>query len=282
MDLAKGKERVPINLNIDLNRSLRVLQVTDCHLELDADAVLLGLNVEQSFRDVLAHMIESEPCLPDLLLVTGDISGDYSSRSYQRFHSIVREYLPETPMACLAGNHDLPRAMAAALPSACLPKSIILGDWMVYMLDSSVEGCIHGDICSEELEWLDRSLSQNSDKHAMVCVHHQPVQIGCDWIDEYIIRSADGLLEILDRHTNVKSLVWGHVHQVFEGQRKHYRLMSTPATSIQFEPNSGSFTLARTMPGYRRFELSSSGELATSVVRIPKQAYNIDYSSEGY
>lgn len=273
---------MPINLNIDPNRALRVFQVTDCHLELDADAVLLGLNVEQSLRDVLAYMVEAEPCLPDLLVVTGDISGDYSSSSYQRFHSIVREYLPDTPMACLAGNHDLPSAMAAVLPSACLPKSVILGDWMVYMLDSSVEGCIHGDIGPEELEWLDNSLSQNADKHAMICVHHQPVPIGCNWIDEYIIRSADALLEVLDRHPNVRSLAWGHVHQVFESQRQHYRLMSTPATSIQFEPMTDSFTLARAMPGYRRFELSSGGKLASSVVRIPERAYNIDYSSEGY
>lgn len=276
----KGK-CVPVNLNLDANCTLRVLQISDCHLERESSAELLGLNIEQSFRDVLNHIAANED-KPDLLLFTGDISGDYSMASYQRFYDIVSELLPDIPIACLPGNHDLASNMAQALPGRCLPKSLILGDWMVYMLDSSVEGCIHGDVQADELEWLQRSLSQNSGKHVLVYVHHQPVAIGCDWIDQYVIRSADQLLGVLDSHVGVKALSWGHVHQVFQARRDHYQLLSTPSTCIQFKPNSRDFKLDRKMPGYRVFELHGDGRLDTEVKRIEPRDYPIDYSSEGY
>lgn len=267
--------------NIDTGSAIKVLQITDCHLGSDLNEELLGLNVDTSLGHVLDHIAVHEET-PDLVLITGDISSNSQPKAYERLLQRMAEVFPNTPFACLPGNHDSVPSMEAFLPAKHLHKSLDLGEWLVLMLDSSIPEHEHGNLCDTELEFLNSTLNDNPTKNVIVCLHHQPVTVGCNWIDQYIVRSADSFLEIIGAHKNVKAVLWGHVHQVFEQQREHALFMSAPSTCVQFKPDSYDFALDRKMPGYRWMDLNHSGQLETRVERIADRDYPIDYDSNGY
>jgi Icc protein len=83
------------------------------------------------------------------------------------------------------------------------------------------------------------------------------------------LRLADGeeLVRIVERHPQVRGLVWGHAHQSLDVFRpSHLRLMCTPATCMQFKPRVDAFVVDDRPPGYRVIDLQDDGGMATEVV----------------
>jgi len=113
-------------------------------------------------------------------------------------------------------------------------------------------------------------------------LHHQPVPIGSEWMDRYIVRNAQDFWHIVEPHQNVKIVLWGHVHQAFAEQYKHIALLATPSSCIQFTPNKDEFEVENSMPGYRWFELYDDGTFTTDVERVSKKDYGVDFTSVGY
>ena len=85
----------------------------------------------------------------------------------------------------------------------------------------------------EQLQLLEQALSDTT-MPTLVCMHHQPVNVESAWIDTMAIENAEALFDIIDRHQQVKGLLWGHVHQTFEATRLGVRLMASPSTCVQF------------------------------------------------
>jgi len=260
-------------------KPLRLLQITDCHLGTHPGEVLLGMNTDQSLYDVL-DMIQSQET-PDLLLATGDISNDGGLASYERFTQIVDKYFPNTPLAWLPGNHDDPMNMdqVTNLP---IEAHYQLGDWNFIFLDTRIPMEEGGALEPEELFRLDKELSRHADTPSMVFMHHQPVPVGSDWLDGYVVKNAKAFFNVLDKHNNVKAVCWGHVHQEFVEERKGIQLISTPSTCVQFAPRQNRFKVDNLMPGYRLFELYPDGRFTTTVKRIKNKVYSIDFASTGY
>ena len=260
-------------------KPLRLLQITDCHLGTHPGEVLLGMNTDQSLYDVL-DMIQSQET-PDLLLATGDISNDGGLASYERFTQIVHKYFPNTPLAWLPGNHDDPMNMdqVTNLP---IEAHYQMGGWNLIFLDSRIPMEEGGALELAELDRLDQELTRNSKMPTLVFLHHQPVPVGSEWVDGYVVENAAAFFKVLDKYDNVKAVCWGHVHQEFSSERNGVKLMATPSTCVQFAPQEPSFKVDRLMPGYRLFELYSSGRFTTHVKRIKDKVYSIDFASTGY
>lgn len=273
----------PTQLTVDRDRILRLVQVTDCHLGAEPGEQLLGLDTDESLVDVLQHLTQMEEAL-DLVAVTGDIASGGCLPAYQRFLQIASRYL-DSPMAWLPGNHDEAATMEQVLRQHTgnpLASVVEMGNWQVIMLDSSVPGEEYGDLSAEQLELLRDALSQRTNHHALVFLHHQPVPVGSAWIDQYIVRSADAFFDLIDSFPQVKGVCWGHVHQAFEAERKGIKLWATPSSCVQFKPGIDEFTVDRLMPGYRWFNLHPDGQINSGISRIPEKTYSIDYNSAGY
>src|SRR5690554_5951830 len=127
------------------------------------------------------------------------------------------------------------------------------------MLDSSVHGKVHGELSADELTFLDQTLSEHSGLPAMVCLHHHPVDIGSDWMNQIGLKNREAIWQVIDRHTNVRCVLWGHIHQELQQQRNGVQLMASPSTCIQFTRGSTDFAVEPLAPGYRWFELDPSG-----------------------
>jgi 3',5'-cyclic-AMP phosphodiesterase len=197
------------------------------------------------------------------VLVTGDLVQDDPS-GYLRFRSIFGN--SPKPVLCIPGNHDEPEAMRRELAHA--PFQIggthAAGGWQFIMLDSYDPGHVGGRLTAQELERLDRALARSS-AHAMVCLHHHPVAMGSQWLDTVGLANPDDFWRIIDSHSHVRAVAWGHVHQEYDGRRGGVRLFATPSTGAQFLPKSDRYAVDSRPPAYRRFTLHADGSIESEV-----------------
>jgi Icc protein len=181
------------------------------------------------------------------------------------------------------GNHDEPAAMQAACAGTALLDSVLdIGQWRIILLDSSIVGAVPGYFAEEQLSLLDQALDSAGARHVLVSFHHHPVSIGCRWMEPIGIRNPQALFARLAGRSQVKALLWGHVHQEFDQQMNGMRLLASPSTCVQFAPGSEDFQVDHEAPGYRWLRLHDDGRLDTGVSRVTGIDFEIDYSVKGY
>jgi Icc protein len=105
----------------------------------------------------------------------------------------------------------------------------------------------------------------------LVVLHHQPIPVGSAWLDSIRLMNGPEMLEVVSRHRNVRGILWGHVHQAFDGMHAGVAMMSTPSTCFQFVPGRDDFALDDRPPGYRWLHLYPDGRIDTRVVWVPAQ-----------
>ncbi len=260
--------------------SVLLVQLTDSHLFANAGGKLLGMDTGDSLQRVVDLVLAEQPCI-DLMLATGDLSQDGSLASYERFRALCTRI--EAPSRWCPGNHDELTAMQQATQGSDLMGPVLdIGAWRVILLDTLVPGEVFGQLRQAQLDMLDQALAEAPQRHHLICLHHHPVSIGSRWMDGIGLRNRDALFEVVDRHPAVKALLWGHIHQEFDGSRNGVRLLATPSTGVQFTPGSERFDVDKLAPGYRWLRLYADGRLETGVSRVVGVDFDVDYSVKGY
>lgn len=245
---------------------LRLLHLTDLHLSGDEEARLRGIQPLVTLRRTLSQAIagtRANGWPPDAILVTGDVVHD-DPRGYDVFR---REFAGlGLPVCCIPGNHDDAAAMSRMLdqPPFITTGCLDLHGWRVVLLDSSVPGEDGGHLAAPQLQLLERALA-SATTPVLVCLHHHPVAMSSDWLDQIGLGNAGDFFRIIDAHPAVRGILWGHVHQQFDGLRRGVRLLATPSTCAQFLPRSRDFAVDQQPPAYRTLELTSDGSLFTDL-----------------
>jgi Icc protein len=241
---------------------MQIVQITDPHLYGSASGRLRGVETDSSLRAVLDDAFARVPDY-SAVLVTGDLVQDDSS-GYLRFRSFFGGL--RKPVLCIPGNHDEPEAMSRELVGA--PFQICgtheAEGWQFIMLDSYDPGHVSGRLSPNELARLDHAL-RSSPKHAMVCLHHHPIFMGSRWLDTVGLVDPEAFWRVIDSHPHVRAVVWGHVHQEYDGRRGDVRLFATPSTGAQFLPGSDRYAVDSRPPAYRQFDLRADGRIDTAV-----------------
>jgi Icc protein len=245
--------------------ALHLLQITDPHLVDDPAGEHRGMVPLETLRAVLRA---ARPDTADVLLLTGDVVHDDPGgylRARQEFAALGK------PVLCIPGNHDDPDLMRSALggePFRHCGHHDFAG-WRIVMLDSHVPGGAEGLLVDAELRRLHAALAGAPDRHVLVVLHHHPVPSESRWLDTVGLVNGDAFLEVIDRHANVRGILWGHVHQQFDGVRRNghgdLRLMATPSSCVQFLPRADDFALDDRPPGYRQLVLHADGRIDTQV-----------------
>ncbi|QYK00978.1 3',5'-cyclic-AMP phosphodiesterase [Shewanella psychrotolerans] len=274
-----------ISYSIDNSESVRLVQVTDPHLFADPEAQLLGVNTAHSL-DAVLNTIKAVDYPAHFMLVTGDISQDYSNESYQNF---VKAIAP-LKLAChyLPGNHDDPRIMNLHMqgPNIYGDRRILAGNWQIIMLDSTVPGKPGGHMAESEFDLIESAVKQHPDRYTLLVMHHNPILVECKWLDQHCMDNGSDFIDRVSKLPQVKGLLWGHVHQSLDQSHStetgSMRLMATPSTCIQFKPKSPYFALDAQQPGYRLLELKADGSILTNVYRVPGNKFSPDHDSKGY
>jgi Icc protein len=257
-----------------------LVQLTDSHLYALGHADLLGLDTSASLNAVI-ELVRSEVPDIDLILATGDIAQDASESAYRRFIAAVAT-LP-APCHWIPGNHDDAALMGRIGSDVGFTQEWVdAGNWRIVLLDSSVAGSVAGYLAPDQLELLERALDSAGERFIMVCLHHHPVPIGCDWMDPLGLLNVDDLLPRLRLDNRVKVVLWGHVHQELDEQLDGLRLLATPSTCVQFARHSVDFATDTQAPGYRRFVLLPDGSIETRVSRLEAGLFLPEPGAVGY
>jgi 3',5'-cyclic-AMP phosphodiesterase len=243
---------------------VRLTHFTDPHLYGDGAGTLRGVATLPALTDALARA-QSRDWPPDALLVTGDIVQD-DPTGYPHFRRLFGAL--GVPVLCIPGNHDEPLAMRRELDGApfTIGGHVDLGRWRIVLLDSCVAGSAGGRLSPQTLTELEAALANAGKRHCLVCLHHHPVPMASRWLDRVGLENASQFFDAIDRHANVRAIVWGHVHQAYDGLRKGVRMLATPSTCAQFLPNADDFAVDPRPPAYRTLELRPDGSLLTEVV----------------
>ena len=261
---------------------VRLVQVTDTHLNRNQGGKLLGLDTDFSLQHVL-NLVRAQRENNDIVLVTGDISDHGAVDAYRRARAYFAELQGEK--FWLPGNHDDRTNMISVTEgSRELSVDIRVANWQVVMLDTQIPGEVGGRLGEQQLRMLQQCLESAAQANlfTLICMHHQPVAVGCDWLDQQMVEDADQFLAITENFSGVKGILWGHVHQPLEIEHKGIKLMCTPSTCVQFAADSYDFKIEVIPPGYRWLELHSDGRIETAVSRVEGIEFEVDINSTGY
>lgn len=265
-------------------RVIKVLHITDPHLLADPEQRFMGLDTAETLQQVLALAQQSGDWPADFVLITGDCVQQATQESYARFRSLLAPL--QLPCYCLPGNHDEPALMKTELnrDAVYYQRQIPAGNWQIILLDSSIPGNAAGHLKDSELALLASKLARESDKFTVVVMHHQPVPVYSEWLDTMALApdNRENLLQLLGKNAQVRLLLWGHVHQEFDGYLGSLRLLATPSTCFQFTPKSEEFSIDRSAPGWRWLYLHPDGTLDTHVARLPQVPASLDVDAGGY
>ncbi len=241
------------------------MHVTDPHLFADPKSDLRGTITRDSLQRVLDHILASDwPA--DIVAVTGDLIQDDSAAAYERFCEQFSTL--GLPVHCIPGNHDVRELMRNALqrPSFHYCESVRIGGWTIIGIDSCLAGTAGGEVSASELQRLGKILDESKDNHVLICLHHPPLPVGSKWLDSVGLNNADVFLEFIGRHDQVRSAIFGHVHQPLDETVNGVRIIGTPSTCRQFKINSDEFAVDDNPPAYRRLSLLPDGTLDEELI----------------
>lgn len=246
--------------------ALVVAQITDTHLFANEHESMKGCVTAETLQAVLAQLKQVQP-QPNVLLLTGDLSQDETPESY----AYLRQQLAPLGIAAywIPGNHDVPATMQQVLASELISnnKSFQAAGWNCLLLSSAQPNRVEGELSPETLDWLEQQLQQNH-QPTLIALHHPPLAIGSAWMDEIGLHHPDALLAIIDRHPQVKLVIFGHIHQEFAQERQGVHYLGTPSTCIQLAPQQDEFAIDDRSPGFRLLHLYADGTFSTQVERV--------------
>jgi Icc protein len=245
---------------------IRLVQISDTHFGREPDFEFDGVNPRRSLADLIGQIRRQDPIV-DAFLATGDLSHDASPESYLALRDVLQPL--ETPVFCIPGNHDDPEIMQRYLTGGWVtcPEAVQLGDWQLLFLNTYLPGSQGGRLGARRLGALDAALSARPQRHALVAMHHPPVPIGSTWMDAMGMQDGEDFFAVLDRHPQVRAVLWGHIHQEVDAERNGVRLWGAPSTCVQFKPGATRYERDNRPAGHRRLILRADGRILTQVVR---------------
>ncbi len=261
--------------------TVRILQLTDCHLLSDPEAKLKGVPTTSSLREVLAFIAENEEF--DYLVISGDLAQDEQLKTYQILREMLGEWVPR--LRLIPGNHDDRSFLRQTFPEitagsdGVLTFSLQVNGWRVIGLDSHVPGQVWGSIDEKQLEWLRRELSLDSQCPTVLFLHHPPISVGSPWLDRIGLTESESLVGMISGSPQIRLVCSGHVHQEFAGKLGEAEVVTTPATSFQFRPREEVPIFDLISTGFRVVTLGTSG-YQTRVVRLPSLNYPPDQRND--
>jgi 3',5'-cyclic AMP phosphodiesterase CpdA len=180
----------------------------DLHGDVDADARL----------SELLERLEGSRIHPDALIFTGDLADTGQPDAYRKLRGLVEPLADRlgAEVIWVMGNHDDRAALREHLlreapTMAPMDRVHDVAGLRVIVLDTSVPGYHHGEITSEQLQWLAAQLAEPAPFGTILAMHHPPIPSVQDLAVTVELRDQARLARVL-RGTDVRSILAGHLH----------------------------------------------------------------------
>ena len=246
--------------------TIKIIQITDLHLNKDKEFMSHGINTFRSAKKIISEISAKERNV-NCMVLSGDLADDGTSKAYENLSELLMEF--SFPIYLMCGNHD----SVENLKNICITKKlyyknfISMNEWGVYMFNTKKNNSPNGILNESELMDFDQSI--NNIKYMMIFLHHHPISIGSESMDRMMVENSDELITRIKNQSKIRGVCWGHIHNEVNFKINNAKLFSTPSTCYQAKPKSKKFVIDYdACPGYRVINLSKSGELETSVKRL--------------
>jgi len=246
--------------------TIKIIQITDLHLNKDKEFMSHGINTFRSAKKIINEILVKERNV-NCMILSGDLVDDGTSKGYENLSELLAEL--SFPIYLMCGNHD----SVENLKNICITKKlyfknfISINNWGIYMFNTKKKNSPNGILSENELMDFDQSISNV--KYMMVFLHHHPISIGSESMDRMMIENSDELIARIKNQSKIRGVSWGHIHNEINFKINNVQLFSTPSTCYQAKPKSKKFVIDYDAhPGYRVIKLSKNGVLETSVKRL--------------
>lgn len=158
---------------------------------------------------------------PDCVVITGDVADDGREGQYEAFREVLGDF--PLPVHLAAGNHDDPKTMVAQFAGTgflgggdSTYYAVEYGDAVLIVLDTHVPGSPAGHLGATQLTWLAGALAETT-KPVVLAMHHPPMSIGIQFLDNMSLTNRDELRSVLEPHRHVQRILAGHIHRTIVG-----------------------------------------------------------------
>ena len=199
-----------------------LLHVSDTHL-LAGNRPLGGrYDTAANLRKTL-EAVERIGIRPDAVVFTGDLTDLGEPDAYRGLREAVEPVAERlgAPVVWVAGNHDERPALRTellGLDSSQDPVVSVtdLGGLRLIALDTTVPGWHHGDLDSDQLDWLRGLLSEPAPLGTVLAMHHPPLPSHVPLFDILELRDQ-GRLAAAIAGSDVRAILAGHLHYSTSG-----------------------------------------------------------------
>ncbi|MEM1251098.1 MAG: phosphodiesterase [Cyanobacteria bacterium P01_H01_bin.21] len=245
-----------------MSNPILLAQVTDSHLLAKTTDQLRGCNTWQTFNAVVQEVAR---CNPDGLLLTGDLAEQGETDAYGHLVDAIAPL--HVPTYWLPGNHDrldVLQQVFQSLPVSQGLRSVDLGTWQLILLNSVFPQAQFGEgyLSLQQLRFY---LTSHPLKPTLIALHHHPISVGIDWVDQIGVQNAAEFCALIESFPQVKLVVFGHIHHEFQCRVGGVGFYGCPSTCLQVMPAVGE---ADERPGFRLLWLYGDGSYGTEVRRV--------------
>jgi 3',5'-cyclic-AMP phosphodiesterase len=237
-----------------------VAQLTDPHI-VAPGALLYGrVDTADFLMRAVAELNRLDPA-PDIVVITGDLVDKGDPVGYDHLRRLLAPLA--VPVFVIPGNHDAREPLRAAFGAdGYLPAEGFLQyaveDYKLRLvaLDTLIPGQGGGELCSERLAWLDRTLAAAPARPTLVLMHHPPFLTGIERMDKAgLHQGADALEAVVARHPQVERILCGHLHRAIDRRFAGTVAGTAPSTAHQIRldlrPDASSLRFMFEPPGYQ-------------------------------
>lgn len=251
-------------LQLPLKAQYQIVQLSDCHLLADIDGDYHGVKPGRYLQQAV-HAIAGKGRQPDAVILSGDLSQDHSTESYQLLAWLLAPL--RCPVLVLPGNHDDYTQLDWLTRQAPLQAatSLQLANWQLLLLDTKGETPAGYFGPGRRAELAGRFAASNAE-HFWLFSHHHPLPLGSA-IDKHGWQDAQPFWQLLATEPRVKGLVHGHCHHAYAKQHQQIQLVGCPASSVQFCQQQAWHTLDQG-PMYCDWQFAADGQVSWQFITI--------------
>jgi len=217
-----------------------ILQITDTHIVAEGVLVSGKLDTRAALKRLVSRLcsIQNKIGTVDAVLVSGDLSDDGSSESYEQFKALIAPL--GLPLHIIPGNHDAREPMRAAFAEQLPVKGplnwhVQIGKVHMIGLDTLVEGHRHGTLTDETLTYLRNALIRADGAPVLLALHHPPFLSGIRFMDYIGLTNQGAIKQAVSRYSGKMHIVCGHIHSMMLTNIAGHVAISAPSPNSTFE-----------------------------------------------
>lgn len=248
---------------------IRIALLSDLHLTSDKKPIW-GVDTYANFKKAI-NKLSTIPRI-DCIIVCGDIANDglvetytYADYEFQKLgiptfwcpgnHDNLKNYYDfgYNSFSKLSGIYDVGGFRLISLCSVTHDEN-----------DPS-QNRARGIIKDKDLALLDKNLFE-SEIPCIVFLHHPSIEPG-GWLSNKILINRGVLNHVINNHSQVKAVLYGHIHYYMEHIVGSTIYISSPAVGYAFNKDLPKFQIATGEEGFAIIDISES-KVNTEIVRL--------------